>query len=71
MSLIGSLILVALGAILYWGVTASVAGVSVNTIGVILMVVGAIGGFVSLVYLSGWGGSRARTADDERTVIPR
>lgn len=38
-----SIFLIALGAILLWAVTATVAGVSINTIGVILIVVGAIG----------------------------
>ena len=38
-----ALFLLALGAILLFGVTATVAGISVNTIGIILMIVGAIG----------------------------
>lgn len=38
-----SLFLIALGAILLFAVTASVAGVSLNTVGVILMIVGGIG----------------------------
>ena len=43
-----SILLVAIGAILLWAVTATVAGVSINTIGVILIVVGAIGMLVGL-----------------------
>ena len=39
----GAILLMAVGAILLWAVTASVAGLSSNTIGVILIVVGAIG----------------------------
>ena len=38
-----SLFLLALGAVLLFGVTATVAGISINTIGVILLVVGFIG----------------------------
>jgi hypothetical protein len=38
-----SVFLIALGAILLFAVTTTVAGVSINTIGVILLVVGAIG----------------------------
>ncbi len=38
-----SLFLLALGAILLFGVTATVAGVNINTVGVILLVVGFIG----------------------------
>jgi hypothetical protein len=41
--------LIAIGAILLFAVTASVAGVSVNTIGVILVVAGAAGLMISLV----------------------
>ncbi|MDP8967766.1 MAG: DUF6458 family protein [Actinomycetota bacterium] len=44
-----SILLIAIGAILLWAVTATVAGVSINTIGVILIVVGAVGLLVGLV----------------------
>ncbi len=43
-----SILLVAAGAILTWGVDRAVSGIDVSTIGVILMVVGAIGFFASL-----------------------
>jgi hypothetical protein len=51
-----SLILIAAGAILTWAVNATVSGVDINTIGVILMVVGAIGLILSLMFWSSWGG---------------
>ena len=51
-----SLILIAVGAILTWAVTAEVSGVDINTVGVILMVVGLVGGLISLVFWSSWGG---------------
>jgi hypothetical protein len=51
-----SLILIAAGAILTWAINASVSGVDINTIGVILMVVGAIGLVLSLMFWSTWGG---------------
>jgi hypothetical protein len=51
-----SLILIAAGAILTWAVNATVSGVDINTIGVILMVVGAIGLVLSLMFWSTWGG---------------
>lgn len=44
-----SILLIAIGAILLWAVTATVAGISINTVGVILIVVGAIGLLVALV----------------------
>ena len=50
-----SLILIAVGAVLTWAVNASVSGVDINTIGVILMVVGAIGLVLSIMFWSSWG----------------
>jgi hypothetical protein len=38
-----SLFLIAVGAVLYFAVTADVAGIELDTVGLILMVVGAIG----------------------------
>jgi hypothetical protein len=46
-----SIFLIALGAILKYAVTASVSGVELATVGVILMVVGVIGLLFSLIYL--------------------
>jgi hypothetical protein len=63
MGISGSLVLIAAGAILKWAVTATVSGVNLQTIGVILMVVGAVGLVLSLVFWSSWGGfgSSSRT----------
>lgn len=47
-----SIFLIALGAILKFAVTASVAGIKLETVGVILMVAGVIGLIVSLFMLS-------------------
>jgi len=51
-----SLVLIAVGAILTWAVTAEVSGVDITTVGVILMIVGAVGALLSLVFWSSWGG---------------
>lgn len=51
-----SLILVAAGAILTWAVDATVSGLNIHTIGVILMVVGVVGLLLSLMFWSSWGG---------------
>jgi hypothetical protein len=60
-----SLILIAVGAVLVWGVNAEVGGLDVDAIGVILMIVGAIGGLISMIFWSSWAGpgyfSRRRT----------
>ncbi len=50
MSIGTSIFLIALGAILYFAVNASLAGIEIKTIGVILMVVGVIGLVISLLY---------------------
>jgi Domain of unknown function (DUF6458) len=57
-----SLILVAAGAILTWAVSATVSGLNIHTVGVILMVVGAIGLLLSLMFWSSWGGFGSRSA---------
>ncbi len=51
-----SLLLTAAGAILIWGVTGEAAGLNVDAIGVILMIVGLAGLLISLVFWSSWGG---------------
>jgi hypothetical protein len=51
-----SLLLAAAGAVLIWAVDASVSGVNIHTIGVILLVVGLIGFVTSLFLWSSWGG---------------
>jgi hypothetical protein len=44
-----SLVLIAIGAILKFAVTTSVNGIDLNTVGVVLMVVGALGLVISMV----------------------
>lgn len=62
-----SLILIAVGAILTWAVTATVSGVDLTTVGVILMIIGAAGLVLSLLFWSTWGGFRSTRSDT--TVI--
>jgi divalent metal cation (Fe/Co/Zn/Cd) transporter len=53
MSLGASLFLIAVGAILHFAVTADLAGIDIQTVGTILMVVGVLGFVISLwLYLS-------------------
>jgi len=47
-----SLFLIAVGAILKFAVTKQVTGVNVNTVGVVLMVVGIIGLVLSLLFMT-------------------
>ena len=55
-----SLILIAAGAILVWGVTGEIGGVDEDAIGWILMVIGAIGLVLSMIFWSSWGGVPGR-----------
>ena len=59
-----SLLLIAVGAILIWAVDVQVSGVELTTVGWILLVVGAIGALLSLVFWSSWGGFHRRAEDD-------
>jgi hypothetical protein len=63
-----SLILIAAGAILTWAVHTTVSGIDINTIGVILMVVGAVGLLLSLMFWSSWGGFGGAPAARRRTT---
>jgi hypothetical protein len=64
-----SLIVIAAGAILRWAVTADAEGVNLATVGLILLIVGAIGLVFSLVFWSSWGGVGVRrTVREERAV---
>lgn len=55
-----SLLLIAVGAILVWGLQSDVAGISEDAIGVILMVVGGAGLILSMIFWSSWGGVGGR-----------
>jgi membrane protein implicated in regulation of membrane protease activity len=61
----GSVFLIAVGAILRYAVTATVSGISIQTIGLILMLAGILGLVLSLLYLFAW---RPRRAGGERVV---
>lgn len=65
-----SIVVIALGAILAFAVTATVAGISIQTAGVILIVVGVIGLIVSLLQTSIWS-DRRRAVDAEPAVRER
>jgi hypothetical protein len=49
MRLGSSLFLIAVGAILYFAVTATLVGIDIQTVGLILMVIGVIGLVLTLV----------------------
>jgi hypothetical protein len=51
-----SLILIAAGAILAWGVTSEPSGLNLDAIGVVLMVVGIVGLILTLLLWQSWWG---------------
>jgi hypothetical protein len=55
-----SLLLIAVGAILIWGLQSDIAGISEDAIGVILIVIGALGLILSMMFWSSWGGVGGR-----------
>jgi hypothetical protein len=56
-----SMFLVAVGAILKWGVTAPSENFDINMIGLILMIVGIVGAALSLAFWNSWGGFGRRS----------
>ena len=61
-----SIFLIALGAILRWGVADAIEGINLPVIGLILMIVGAIGLLISLFYANMFNRGADRT---DRTVV--
>jgi hypothetical protein len=51
-----SMFLIAVGLILWLAVTVEANGVDINMVGIILVLVGAVGLLLSLIFWSTWGG---------------
>ena len=64
-----SIFLIAVGAILRYAVTATVSGISLSTVGLILMIVGIVGLLLSLLYMLTWSPRRSAVVRDR--VIER
>ena len=64
-----SIFLIAVGAILRYAVTATVSGISLHTVGLILMIVGIAGLVLSLLYMLAW--SSRRGGEVRHRVIER
>jgi hypothetical protein len=61
-----SIFLIAVGAILRYAVTATVAGIDIQTVGLILMIAGIIGLLIGLFVLVTERGRHGPVADDRR-----
>jgi Domain of unknown function (DUF6458) len=59
-----SIFLIAVGAILRYAVTASVSGISLQTVGLILIIAGVLGLVLSLFYMLAWNPHRGQVARD-------
>jgi hypothetical protein len=62
-----SIFLLAVGAILRYAVTASTSGISLPTVGLILMIAGIVGIVLSVIYMLAWAPRRGPVAG-ERVV---
>jgi hypothetical protein len=60
MRLGSSLFLIAVGAILYFAVTATLVGIDIQTVGLILMIIGVIGFVLTLIFANRAAGDGAR-----------
>ncbi len=65
-----SLLLIAVGAILRFAVSADASGIDLQTVGVILMIVGAIGAVLSLIFWASWGGFHRSEVNTTTTAAP-
>ena len=64
MTIGSSIVLIAIGAVLKWAVTAHVSGFNIQTAGVVLLIVGIIGLILALWYTFYW--ARQRPAAETR-----
>jgi hypothetical protein len=61
-----SIFLIALGAVLKYAVTATVAGIDIQTAGLILMIVGVIGLIISVFFMTAWSDRRRDGVVEDR-----
>jgi hypothetical protein len=65
-----SIFLIAVGAILKFAVHASISGISLQTIGVILMVVGVLGLILSFIWMAAARNRGREVVVEERPYAP-
>ncbi|MDA8398567.1 MAG: hypothetical protein M0008_00690 [Actinomycetota bacterium] len=70
MGIVTSMFLIAAGAIMRFAVTVQGHGFDVQTTGVVLMIVGAVGAVLSIAFWASWGGfGHYRRGAVQRTVV--
>jgi hypothetical protein len=57
---IASLLIIAVGAILTWGVHDRSSSINLDVVGIVLMIVGAIGFLLTMFFWESWWGPRRR-----------
>jgi hypothetical protein len=60
-----SIVLIAIGAVLRYAVTAHVSGIDIQTVGTILLLVGVLGLILSLIYTFAWSPAARRRRTTE------
>jgi uncharacterized protein DUF6458 len=68
MTIGSAIVLIAIGAILKWAVTAHVSGFDIQTAGTVLFVVGLVGLVLALFYTFWWTNSRREPYDETRVM---
>ena len=61
-----SIVLIAIGAILKWAVTATVSGINLQTAGTVLLIVGIVGLVLSVIYTFYWSRRTTTVAPVDR-----
>jgi hypothetical protein len=56
MGFVVSLLIIAIGAILTWGVTDTSSSINLDVVGVVLMIVGGVGFLLTLFFWESWWG---------------
>lgn len=65
-----SIVLIAIGAVLDFAISVHTTGFNLHTVGVILMIVGAVGLALSLLFWNSWGGFGRTGVSRTRRVGP-
>ena len=71
MTIGASIFLIAVGAILMYAVDVTVSGLEIQTVGLILMIAGAVGLLIGLFLLASASGRRRDVYDDREVVRER
>ena len=66
-----SIFLIAVGAILRYAINDSPDAINLQTVGLILMIVGVVGLLISLLYMTMWSRSRATAAPPPDRPVAR